>query len=172
MMDVDWQAIILHDATQTEAIEFARKEAKAGRSLSPQATKMFADIFDPDVDKRGRKKRGGNHHVAYAAGYFHALFKHGLLKKQLGWGESWKDFVSKEIGVSVDTIERKIYSDGKSVYYHAYTMMALWLWIHNVVVEIKFLSNISKETKNAAIIELVHLKEMTTEQAEKVKNII
>ena len=95
-----------------------------------------------------------------------------MLKDQLGLGESWKDFVVREIGGSVDTIEREIYSDGKPVYYHAYTMMALRLWVHNVVTEIKFLSNISKETKNAAIIELVHLKEMTTEQAEKAKSII
>ena len=66
-MGIDWQAFKFHKATQNQAIELARKEAEAGRPLSPLTTKMLADTLTPTLTK-GVEKKGGQSSCCLCSG--------------------------------------------------------------------------------------------------------
>ncbi len=72
----NFQVFRFHDVTKNEAVNILREEAEAGQSLSPEAMLILADIFDPNVDQRGRSFKKANFRLWEAAGVVYALWKH------------------------------------------------------------------------------------------------
>jgi len=105
----DFQAFRFHEVTKKEAVDLLREEAKAGQSLSPEAMLVLADIFDPNVDQRGRSFKKANFRLWETSGFIYALWKHKILKIPER-GVSWINVVGKVLAVSPATVKKEMFS--------------------------------------------------------------
>lgn len=176
-MDFDFQAMELSTMTQAQALAFIRKEAEAGRSLSPLSIKILADRFDPDIDHRGPPEAALDLSLVYEAGYLRAIWQYwnevkpemekALPRKDfeetdraIRLRESWKDSCKS---TSDSAIDRQIYGIGKPFYEHAYLCQSIKFWAGGLIKDLKT-GRISIEAVERAALSLELSGEISTSQ--------
>jgi hypothetical protein len=163
-MGFDLQAFSLHKATKKEALEFLRQTAEKRESItSVKAIKMLADIFDPDVDRRGQPTKNPDVILAMKAGEIRAIFQYIPIPNKKR-GETWKDLLLKIAGVSTNTLLREISGPAKVFYITSYLTASFKLWAMGGI-KLRIRKDITPEQVEAAFMEWVLFNTVTPEQA-------
>lgn len=171
-MGFDMHAFMLYKTTKKEAIEYVRKVTSENRTLSPQALNALADLFDPNIECRGRPQAKTPFDILIGTGKLRAYERHGFLKN-LKQGETWETIITEVFKISKSKLHRILYENNwHAIWHNAYLTEVFRLYAAGIIRKPKVLNSMDNAGVEAALTELLIHEEISEAQAHEIRQLV